>query len=211
VSVQNQESELSFICVFEVSILSLSTNFYWIFGTVPTVWYLFCFSMGVFELLRQCGICFVFQWEFSNFSDSVVFVLFFNESFRTSQTVWYLFCFSLNKYHTVWEVRKLPLKNKTNTTLSEKFENSHWKTKQIPHCLRSSKTPIEKQNKYHTVWEVRKLFCFSMGVFELLRQCGICFVFQWEFSNFSDSVVFVLFFNESFRTVWYFLSFIFIV
>jgi hypothetical protein len=62
-----------------------------------------------------------------------------------------------NKYHTVWEVRKLSLKNKTNTTLSEKFENSHWKTKQIPHCLRSSKTLIEKQNKYHTVGTVPKI------------------------------------------------------
>jgi phosphate starvation-inducible protein PhoH len=58
------------------------------------------------------------------------------------------------KYHTV---RKLTSKNKTKTTQSEKFENSQWKTKQIPHCLRSSKTLIEKQNKYHTVWEVRKL------------------------------------------------------
>jgi len=27
----------------------------------------------------------------------------------------------------------------------------------IPHCLRSSKIPIEKQNKYHTVGTVPKI------------------------------------------------------
>jgi phosphate starvation-inducible protein PhoH len=72
-----------------------------------------------------------------------------------------------NKYHTVWEVRKLSLKNKTNTTLSEKFENSHWKTKQIPHCRNSSKNSIEirrqGQNRYleHTnKWQLTFLVLY---------------------------------------------------
>jgi len=44
VPVHNRKSEQSCICVIGLSILPLSTtNFYWIFRTVPTVWYFLFF------------------------------------------------------------------------------------------------------------------------------------------------------------------------
>ena len=50
VPVASQESEHSCICVFGLSILSLSTIFLSDFGIVPTVWY-FCFLKILYDVL----------------------------------------------------------------------------------------------------------------------------------------------------------------
>jgi len=50
VTVPSQESEWSCICVLVVSILPLSTILILHFGTVPIVWYFFCFSFYFYRL-----------------------------------------------------------------------------------------------------------------------------------------------------------------
>ena len=104
--VQNQESELSCICVLA------STIFLVDFGNVPTVWYLLFFQ--ILEMFRQCGIfCFSRFWKcsdsvvffcFSRFwkcSDSVVFFVFLD--FGNVRTVWYIFAFlDFGNVPTVW-------------------------------------------------------------------------------------------------------------
>ena len=47
VPVLSQESERSCICVLGISNLPISTFFYWIFGTFPTVWYFFFILLQV--------------------------------------------------------------------------------------------------------------------------------------------------------------------
>ena len=62
--------------------------------TVPTVWYLVCFSYWLLELFWQYDILFVFPIGCWNCSDSMIFGLFFLLVVRTVLTVWYFVCFS---------------------------------------------------------------------------------------------------------------------
>jgi hypothetical protein len=79
------------------------------FGTVWTVWILFCNCMDsvnfVLELHGQCGFCFVTVWTvwilLWNCMDSVDFVLY---SYKTKSTLFIQF---QNKIHTVHTVPKL--------------------------------------------------------------------------------------------------------
>jgi len=57
VHVSSQESEESWICVLEVSISLLSTNFLSDFGNIPTVWYfVFCLTFHYNDYLATCRV-----------------------------------------------------------------------------------------------------------------------------------------------------------
>jgi hypothetical protein len=73
VSVPNHDIERSCICVWGISMLPLSTNFLFYFGTIPTVWYFFLFFS--FSYLTFTSVvpemktfCFEVIWRLVNIS-----------------------------------------------------------------------------------------------------------------------------------------------